>query len=75
MNTPESAAKLLVEKYSEIDDCDKHYDATSDGRICKHLAKACAIIAVDEIINAYENCTAKDSVHYYQEVKKEIEKL
>ncbi len=39
-------------------------------------AKVCALIAVDEIIEALENNAANSaSWLYYEEVKKEIEKL
>jgi hypothetical protein len=44
-----------------------------------YLAKECALIAVDEIINnslEYMGCDLKDGeIIYWQEVKKEIEKL
>ena len=41
-----------------------------------HNAQQCALIAVDEIIEALENNAANSaSWLYYEEVKKEIEKL
>lgn len=65
--TQKEKAEDLVDKYYEF-----HY-------IDYELAKKCAIIAVDEIIEAnpiafdeYENCIAKQ---WWQEVKTEIEKL
>jgi hypothetical protein len=81
MSSPELTALSLVEKYSLIDDCDKHYDATSDGRICKHLAKACAIIAVNLLIKHSKDIaevydlTFDESTSYYTKVKNEINKL
>ena len=42
----------------------------------KGMAKGCAIIAVDEIINEFEySCCECTNVRYWQEVKIEIEKL
>ena len=42
----------------------------------KGMAKGCAIIAVDEIINESEySCCECTNVRYWQEVKIEIEKL
>ncbi len=42
--------------------------------LCDNAAKQCALIAVDEIleVNKYSH---KDILSYWQEVKKEIEKL
>jgi hypothetical protein len=53
--TPEEYAIELIEKFSGIEDCDKHYNPESDGRICDHLAKACAIICVDEILKEQDS--------------------
>lgn len=69
MSSPSETAKLLVEKYKQL----LSPYMNTELSIFNKTAKACAIIAVDEIINAYENCSAKDSVHYYQQVKKKIE--
>jgi hypothetical protein len=45
----------------------------------KHLAKQCALIAVDEILNAidwdYYEGSAQTQQNYWKEVKQEIEKL
>ena len=42
----------------------------------KGMAKGCAIIAVDEIINEFEySCCECTNVRYWQEVKHEIKKL
>jgi len=42
--------------------------------LTKHTAKQCALISVDEIIKTFD-CTTPQSIEYWQEVKKEIEKL
>jgi hypothetical protein len=41
----------------------------------KWQAKDCALIAVDEIWNALESARVFEEYDYWQEVKKEIEKL
>jgi hypothetical protein len=49
-------------------------------KVRKESTKKCALIAVDEILNEYPSQVPKDSYEmerhlYWQEVKKEIEKL
>jgi uncharacterized protein (UPF0333 family) len=70
--TPKEKAKELVDKYVSL----------TDGWVYgvkgwKHK-KQCALIAVDEILKVCENeishCSDK-TYFYWQEVKKEIEKL
>jgi hypothetical protein len=41
----------------------------------QQIAKQCALIAVDEIIKELKNFGLKYSVEWWEEVKKEIEKL
>jgi predicted transcriptional regulator len=73
---PEEKAKdLFVKNIELIPDYIKQIDA-------KHIAKYCAIIAVDQILDNMmlyqENFDAGKPVHhksYWQEVKQEIEKL
>jgi len=64
--TPKEKAQELVESMAfSCRECD--YEAK---------AKQCALITVDEIIEALENNAANSaSWLYYKEVKKEIEKL
>jgi hypothetical protein len=68
--TPKEKAKELVYKFK--DDLYKQRGVT----IYTEDAILCALIAVDEIINNYEDrykyCNSKI---YWEEVKKEIEKL
>jgi hypothetical protein len=65
--TPKEKAKQLVEKmiiYHSPDD--KDYEAAID----------CALIAVDEILNAIQDLPIDDvNWNYWQEVKQEIEAL
>jgi hypothetical protein len=50
--TPSEKAKELILKYEDVEDCDKHYyDRHSP---CSHQAKQCAIICVEQIIEAAE---------------------
>ena len=63
--TPKEKAIQLVDVYLFVDD----YHT---------LSKQCALIAVDEIIDAvdwHEFEVPNDVLHYYFEVKQEIEKL
>ena len=41
----------------------------------QHIAKQCALIAVDEIILELKNLGLKYLIEWWQEVKQEIEKL
>jgi hypothetical protein len=38
------------------------------------MTRRCALIAVDEILKTFD-CTTPQSIEYWQEVKKEIQKL
>ncbi|NDG33407.1 hypothetical protein EB118_25555 [bacterium] len=56
--TPKEKAKELVLKYLRIDNNTKEW-------FNSHIAKQCALIAVDEILNI-------NSGHYWLDVKNEI---
>lgn len=43
MNEKETAIDL-VRKFTDLDNCEEHYEEHHDGNICKHLAKQCALI-------------------------------
>ncbi len=51
--TPEEKAKELIDKYWMIEDCDDHQ--YQEGYVCSHQAKQCAIICVEQIIEAAKN--------------------
>jgi predicted transcriptional regulator len=75
MKPEEKAKDLFVKNIELIPDYIKQIDA-------KHIAKYCAIIAVDQILDNMmlyqENFDAGKPVHhksYWQEVKQEIEKI
>ena len=63
--TPQERAKELVLKYLRIDNNTKEWFNT-------HIAKQCALIAVDELIKYSDEWDDSD---YWEEVKQEIEKL
>jgi len=71
--TPKEKAEELVDKYVSF----------AKGKILFQLtmesAKQCALIAVDEILKAVndpdDTFLSKDGVDYWENVKKEIEKL
>ena len=64
--TPKEKAKDLVDKYERLDP-----DVQGE-LIGKSLAKACALIAVDEILSTFDAPPHKE---YWGKVKKEIESL
>jgi len=69
--TAKEEAKKLVDKMYQA-----HSSSASD--ITKYFAKKCALIAVDEILNAidwHEFEVPNKEIEYWQEVKQEIEKL
>ena len=90
--TPKEKAKELVEKmmlysYDKIEN-EIYPKYIVDNKIKKELAKQCALIAVNEIINVcpYIDLKIRETedqlsafdfqfVSYWQEVKQEIEKL
>ncbi len=68
--TPKEKAKELVKKM--------HIESDIIYVMSKAQAKKCALIAVDEIIEAIkiaDNITFMYVIDYYKEVKQEIEKL
>ena len=70
--TPKEKAKELFDKMYKADIVNSNYP------MCFDSAKQCALIAVDEIIEAIkiaDNITFMYVIDYYQEVKQEIEKL
>lgn len=75
--TPREKAEDLVLKYLRIDNNTKEWFNT-------HIAKQCALIAVDEIIKSHpifplqfmlESEALDAALEFWQEVKQEIEKL
>jgi hypothetical protein len=82
--TPKEKAQELVDRFREFaDGTDAETDRYSPN-IEKQNAKQCALIAIDEILNNAVKYNAYDGVinnelwaddEYWQEVKKEIEKL
>lgn len=71
MKTAKEKAEELVLKYLRIDNNTKEWFNT-------HIAKQCALIAVDEILQSHYGLLSgvKPSIYeYWQDVKKEIEKL
>ena len=77
--TPREKARQLIETFNHIDKY--YYDESFKDT---DLGKQCALIAVDEIIKLepynrkfrlFEKAKFYDQTQYWQEVKKEIEKL
>ena len=76
--TPQEKAISLVDEYRLI--LIKSNTDAGEEILCTLLAKECALVAVDELINcsiSYDNYNATwaSQVEYWQEVKTEIEKL
>ena len=75
--TPKEKAEELVLRYLRIDNNTKEW-------FNLHIAKQCALIAVDEILQIFNNEWTKldfwteeinGTINFWQEVKQEIEKL
>jgi len=66
MSTPREKARKLVQKIHELD-----LDRDDYNGITWSMAKQCALIAVDEILNVIDNF----EMIYWENVKQEIEKL
>jgi len=64
--TPQQKARKLVQKIHELD-----LDRDDYNGITWSVAKQCALIAVDEILNVIDNF----EMIYWENVKQEIEKL
>lgn len=65
MSNPKEKAQELVDKLTLTS------NAQDGSWMCKDLAKQCALIAVNEILDVCKTYLSP----YYNEVKKEIEKL
>ena len=65
--TPNERAVLLVNKYLLVEDTQSKMGGNL---MFKNEAKVCALISVDEVLYAIS-----EDVTYWEEVKKEIEKL
>ena len=66
--TPKEKAVELVERFINL------YEGVTLGLAKKHWAKQSALIAVDEMIEVAKSLTM-ETQEWYEEVKKEIEKL
>ena len=81
--TPQEKGLELFNKIAKIID-ESHRDDLPK-RTTKHKAKACAIIAIELVIDlpciwiseklAYEFGTPEESLEYWEQVKEEIQKL
>ena len=63
--TPKDKAEELVNKFSDLE----------DGEMYIGKAKQCALIAINEILNAIKPFGQLLGKDYWEEVKQEIEKL
>ena len=67
MNPKEKAEKLFYEM---------SYNSYDEDHNCSHyVARNCSLIAVDAILTVAKEIATKESINYWKEVKKEIEKL
>lgn len=77
--TPKEKALELIKKYSPlVTTWDCYNDVPVEDEYILRDAKKCALIAVDEIIEAidwHEFETPNKQLEYYQQVKQELEKL
>ena len=78
MKAKEKAEELIEKFYKQLTkDFEKNYYAQIiANKMWYNDAKQCALIAVDEILNfTISNCCEYQNRKYWEEVKKEIEKL
>lgn len=72
--TPKDKAEELIDKNYQIflEDDDEHFIDTA-----KRISKQCALIAVNETIEAmkFNRWQNRNEIEFYQEVKQEIENL
>jgi hypothetical protein len=73
--TPEEKAKNIIDKYENVDDCDKHYNDRYSP--CSHQAKQCAIISVEQIIEVLGSAGVYEFsdptvLDFYQKVLKQL---
>ena len=76
--TPKEKAIELVKRFTDLDDCEEHYDENLDGHICKHLAKQCALVVAGMCYKeAYKqgNEIANIRQQYWSDVTAEIHRL
>ena len=69
--TPKEKAEELFNKMHNVEDPMGNYP------MCFDTAKQCALIAVDEIIEAlsFHSWQNRNQIEYYEEIKHEIQKL
>jgi hypothetical protein len=75
--TPKDKAKKLLDKYYIEHYCWSGNGYDVDKVTTKQCQKQCALIAVDEILNHHsqEQSLYRIDTYYWEQVKKEIEKL
>jgi hypothetical protein len=71
---PEVKAIELVNEFIDYVNCWDD-DGNCNYRMAKEYAKECSLIAVNGILKVANNVATKDCINYWQEVKREIEKL
>jgi hypothetical protein len=68
--TPKEKAEELVNRFAKLPE-----EGSLMWYLSFEIAKKCALIAVDEILDTIKWCIGDSQVEYWQEVKKEIELL
>jgi hypothetical protein len=68
--TPKEKAEELVNRFAKLPE-----EGSLMWYLSFEIAKKCALIAVDEILDTIKWCIGDSQVEYWQEVKKEIEAL
>jgi hypothetical protein len=68
--TPKEKAKELVNRFAKLPE-----EGSLMWYLSFEIAKKCALIAVDEILDTIKWCIGDSQVEYWEDVKKEIEAL
>ncbi len=81
MNSPKEKADELIKRFNKVEifiDIEPSNIETDLKNVDCDANKECALIAVDEILNTIEYSSQADElskISYWEQVKKEIEKL
>jgi hypothetical protein len=68
--TPKEKAQELVNKFAKLPE-----EGSLMWYLSFEIAKKCALVAVDEILDTIKWCIGDSQVEYWEDVKKEIELL
>ena len=81
MTPQQNKADELIERFMDVPECENHFSRHAYGYVCNHQAIQCAIICVEEILEAGPTSPSdgvdiwrdlNNSSHYWQSVLNEL---